>query len=236
MKFGSLIRILAIFTLALCIAQPILAEETPASDVATALYNLGEKSLSTSDYQGAIDYFDRALAANTTNLKLGDALLYLYRDKAYAQIQLGKNTEAIATIDEGLKLYPKDNKLWNNRGYASYKLGAYQDALDSYNKAISFERDYTKAFINKGDTLSKMGRYQEAVDAYNQALASDPGNKDALAGLETAKSGAAQASQTTLIIVMIVIVVAAGGALWYFRFRKPAVETPEEKKSKGKKK
>jgi tetratricopeptide (TPR) repeat protein len=233
MKFRELIRILAIFFIALCLAQPVLAADTTQQDVATALYNLGVKTLSTSDYQGAIDLFDRALAANTSMIKQSDALLYLYQGKAFAQIQLGKYTDAITTADEGLKVYPKDVKLWNNKGYASFNLGQYQEALVSYNKAISLEQNYTKALTNKGDTLVRIGRYQDAVDAYNQAIISDPGNKDATRGLAIAQKGAAE-SQTNLVIVAIVIIVILGAAVWYFKFRK--TEKPKmQEKSKGKK-
>ena len=40
------------------------------------------------------------------------------RDKAYAQIQLENYTDAIATVDAGLALYPRDAMLWNNKGIA----------------------------------------------------------------------------------------------------------------------
>jgi tetratricopeptide (TPR) repeat protein len=108
--------------------------------------------------------------------------------------------------------------------------------------AISLDKDYTTALINKGDTLSKMGQYQAAVEIYTRALETDPGNRDAGAGLAAARKAAEESTNPAMIIgVILVIIIGALGAVWYFRFRKPDDMKPEakmqdEKKSKGKKK
>ena len=52
-------------------------------------------------------FFDKALAENKTMLEKTDALLYLYQGKTYAQIQLGKFSDAVATADAGLAIYQK---------------------------------------------------------------------------------------------------------------------------------
>jgi tetratricopeptide (TPR) repeat protein len=232
MKFRQFIHILAIIALIACFVQPVLAEAP--KDEATTYYNRAELALNVRDYEGAIALFDQALASNTSMIKVSDGLLYTYRDKGYAQIQLKKYDEAIQTIDQGLSLYPKDKMLWNNKGYSNYNLGKYQDALAAYNNAIRFEQNYTIALINKGDTLSKMQDYQGAVDAYKNALSSEPGNPTVTDKLAVAQKAADSAMQTTMIVIAIVIIIVAAGAVWYFKFRKPEVK-PEEKKSKGKK-
>jgi len=239
MKFRQIIHFMAIFALIACFIPPVFAaDDAPAADApkdeATTLYNRAELALNTNDYALAIELFDQALAANTSMIKMSDALLYTYRDKGYAQIQLKKYDDAIQTFDQGLVLYPQDRMLWNNKGYANYNLGKYQDALAAYNNAIKFETNYTIALINKGDTLSKMGDYPAAVDAYTKALESDPGNHDATAGLAAAQEGAASASQTTMMVIVALVIIVVIGAVWYIKFRKPEVK-PEEKKTKNKK-
>lgn len=231
MKFRQFIQILAIIALIACFVPPVLAAPT---DEATTYYNRAELALNVNDYEGAIALFDQALASNTSMIKVSDGLLYTYRDKGYAQMQLRKYNEAIQTIDQGLSLYPKDKMLWNNKGYSNYNLGKYQDALAAYNNAIGFEQNYTIALINKGDTLSKMGDYQGAADTYKIALESEPGNPTVTDKLAIAQKAADSNSTNTMIAIAIVIIIVAVGAIWYFRFRKP-VAKPEVKKSKGKK-
>ena len=144
----------------------------------------GIKLLNSNEYERAISLFDQALASDTTMIRQSDALLYTYQGKSYALIQLNRYEDAVQTLDEGLKIYPKDFMLWNNKGYALYNLGKYADALKSYDMALSIDQNYTPSLINKGDTLYKMGRFTDAVDAYSKANVTDPGNTKAMEGLK----------------------------------------------------
>jgi tetratricopeptide (TPR) repeat protein len=257
-KFPTL---LAVFLLAVLIVQPVLSADNLADilsadnvaavtnltsdlerDMATSYFNYAQKLLAacvpgaSCDYESAIRFYDQALASNTTMLKKTDGLLYLYQGKAYALIQLESYSEAVATLDAGLAVYPNDAMLWNNKGYALYRLGKTQDALASYDKSVSFDSNYTIAHINRGDVLSQMGRYTEAVAAYNLANETDPFNIAASDGLAAARKGEAASNQTKTILIVIVLVVAIGIIVWYVKFRKPADPAPEEKKNKSKKK
>lgn len=266
MDFRKLPIILAILLLTALIVQPVVsaanqsAANIPAADLsaifsasngtkvsnitpdnlekdaATGHFNSAEQLLVKGDYENAIVLYDLALASNTTMLKKTDAILYLYQDKAYAQIQLGNYTDAVATEDAGLALYPSDPMLWNNKGYALSLLGKTQDALAAYDKSVSFDSNYTTAYINRGNVLSQMGRYTEAVAAYTRANETDPFNLAAADGLAAAKKGESESGRNMIIILVIVLIAAAGAVVWYTKFRKPSNPAPEEKKEKTKKK
>lgn len=261
MDMSKFPAILAVFLLAVLIVQPVLSADnltdilsadnvaavtnlTPdlERDMATSYFNYAQKILAacvpgaSCDYESAIRFYDQALASNTTMLKQTDGLLYLYQGKAYALIQLESYSEAVATLDAGLAVYPNDAMLWNNKGYALYRLGKTQDALTAYDKSVSFDGTYTTALINQGDALMKMGRYSEAVAAYTRANETDPFNIAASDGLGAAKKGEAESIRTMTILAIIVLVVAIGIVVWYVKFRKPAEPAPEERKGKSKKK
>jgi tetratricopeptide (TPR) repeat protein len=253
MDFRKYPTILAVFLLAVLIVQPVFSADNLTdilsapnvadmttydlkNDTSTNYYNYGEQVLVKGEYENAIRFFDQALASNTTILKKTDAILYLYRDKAYAQIQLGNYNDAIATADAGLSMYPTDAMLWNNKGYALSRLGQMQDALTALDKSVSFDRNYTTAHINRGDVLIERGRYTEAVAAYIRANETDPFNAAAANGLEAAKKGESESSRNMTVVLVIVIIVAAGICVWYVKFRKPAMPVPEREKEKTKKK
>ncbi len=255
MDFRKYLIILTVFLLAGLAVQPALSAdnltdvlsgknvasvtnytEDLTKDTANQFYNYGAQSLNQGDYIAAIKYFDQALAGNTTMMKKTDALLYTYQNKAYSQIQLKQYNEAIATLDAGLAVYPKDPMLWNNRGYALSLQGKQQDALKAYETAISFDRNYTKAYINQGDTLSQMGKYSDAVAAYNRANETDPFNIAAYDGLQIAKKGEAGSSQTSMILMIVVLIAAAAVVVWYIKFRKPAEPAQDGKKKRSGKK
>jgi tetratricopeptide (TPR) repeat protein len=236
MKIRHIVYILSILLLIGVFVAPVAAEENQTPDAGTAFYNAGIKLLNSNEFDRAIVLFDQALASDTTMIRQSDALLYTYQGKSYALIQLNRYEDAVQTLDEGLKIYPKDFMLWNNKGYALYNLGKYADALKSYDMALSIDQNYTPSLVNKGDTLYKMGRFTDAVDAYSKANVTDPGNTKAMEGLEKAQAAAKSEIPLTSIAIILILVIVAGGIIYYLKFRKPAEEKPTEKKTKGKKK
>jgi tetratricopeptide (TPR) repeat protein len=236
MKIRYIVYILSILLLIGVFVSPVAATDNQTPDAGTAFYNAGIKVLNSNEYERAIALFDQALASDTTMIRQSDALLYTYQGKSYALIQLNRYEDAVQTLDEGLKIYPKDFMLWNNKGYALYNLGKYADALKSYDMALSIDQNYTPSLVNKGDTLYKMGRFTDAVDAYSKANVTDPGNTKAMEGLEKAQEAAKSEIPLTSIAIILILVIVAGGIIYYLKFRKPAEEKPTEKKTKGKKK
>ncbi len=244
MKIRHFICILAIALVIIGFAPPVLAAANQTTDAATNYYNIGVRYLETNDFQRAIDFFNLALASNTTMIRQSDALLETYKGKARALIHLALYNDSIQTVEQGLVIYPKDPILWNEKGYALFSLGKNQDAVTAYDSAIGFDANYTSALINKGQALYLLGKYPDSADAYTRADATDPGNSEAAAGLAQAQAAAAAASstQTTVIILVIIVIVAAGGIVWFMKFRKPAEEKtpqkkiPEKKTKKAKKK
>ncbi|MDD1680415.1 MAG: tetratricopeptide repeat protein [Methanoregula sp.] len=255
MNFRRYLIIPAVLLLAVLIIQPALSADnltelisgknvtsvtnyTPEleKDPGTNFYNYGVQSVTIKDYNAAIAFFDKALAENKTMLEKTDALLYVYQGKTYAQIQLGKFSDAVATADAGLAIYKNDAMLWNNRGWALENLGKNQDALVSYDKAVSLDGNYTNALINQGNLLSGMGKYPDAIAAYTRANETDPFNIAASDGLEAAKKGELAASQTMTIVMVVVLLAAIGIVVWYIKFRKSDEPAPEEKKKRSKKK
>jgi len=239
MRRGQVVTILTMFVLLFGAAIPsVAADEQKITDNASIYYNAAELALGNGDYKTAISLYDNALASNTTLIRLTDALLYTYRDKGYAQIQLGNYTEAIVTLNAGIGEYPNDQMLWNNKGYAQYQLGQYSDAVTSYTKAIAIDANYTKALINKGDALSRLGNYQEAVNSYKAALASDPGNTVATTKLADAEKATADAQSQTMIVLVIVVIVAVIGVVYYVTRKSAGAQKAVDGKTKkeGKKK
>lgn len=223
MHVRQIVTILAILTMVAICVQPVAAA---TEDAATNYYNIAEQSISVGDYQKALEYFDKALASNTTLLGMGDGLMYTYKDKSGVLTDLGRYDEAIKTADLGLIQFRNESGLWNNKGYAYYRMGKYNEAVDAYNNAVRIDPTYLKGWINKGNALMKAGRAGEAVDAYNKALEIDPGNSDATAGIKEAQG----AATTTNFVLAAIVLIGLGIVIWYVKFRKTGDE-----KAKGKK-
>lgn len=231
MKFRRIILVLAILAMIACVVQPVFAEIDTNTSNASIYYNRGSIAASMGEFERAVGYFDMALASNTSLVAKSDTLMYIYKDKTAALIDLGQYDEATKTADQGLELYKKDPGLWNNKGYALYKQNKYDDAITAYNKAISAAEaqntTYIKGYLNKGIALNAAGRPYDAVAAFNRALELDPGNTDATAGLAEAQGAATKLN----IVLVVIVIVALGIVIWYVKFRKPA----DRKDATGKK-
>ena len=236
MKFRNILTILALLTLVICAVQPVMADADSSKDNATNYYNIAEAAINIGQYDKAVQYFDMALADNTTLISKGDALMYVYKDKAGVLTDLGRYDEALTTVNAGLVQFKNSTGMWNNKGYVLYKMGRYNDAVDAYTQAVTIDPSYVKGWINKGNALTQAGRFQDAADAFNKALTLDPENTDATKGLAAAETNAGSAPFTTIIILVVIVVIAAGITVWYIKFRKPETKEQSEKKSKENKK
>ncbi|MCK9579313.1 MAG: tetratricopeptide repeat protein [Methanoregula sp.] len=229
MKVEQIVSILAILTMVAVCIMPVAAADD--SDAATDYYNIAQQAIAAGDYQKALEYFDMALASNTTLLGMGDGLMYTYKDRVAVLTDLGRYDEAIVAADQGIALYPKEAGLWNNKGYTYYQMGRYSDAASAYDTAVTLDSGYLKGWINKGDALVKAGRSGEAVDAYKMALTLDPGNADATTGLAEAQELQKPDGMMTLVYAAIAAI-AAGLVIWYMKFRKTGDEKPAGKEKK----
>ena len=135
---GKIVKIVGVLLLLACLLQPVLAAGTELKDNATEYYDNGEIAISNGQFDQAIQYFDMALADNTTQLGGSDGLMYLYKDKAAALAELGQYNEALKTANTGIIQFPNSTGLWNNKGYIYAKQGDYNNAMDAYNKNIQF--------------------------------------------------------------------------------------------------
>ena len=128
MDFRKFLIILAVFLLAVLIVQPALSADnltgliiserycdsvtnyTPdlEKDAGTNFYNYGDSPQIKGDYNARHRTLRQGpRVENTTMMKRPMPILYLFQNKAYAQIQLGNYTDAIATLDEGLAVYTR---------------------------------------------------------------------------------------------------------------------------------
>ena len=235
MHIRNLVISAGLFLIICLLLQPVTAivingNET---DDGTYYYNLGTRLVASGEYSRGINAYDTALSSNTTMLGMSDGLLYLYQNKAYAQIQLEMFADTLNTTNEGLSLYQNNAPLWNNKGYALFRLGRYQDAVTAFDQALAIDKTATKVWNNKGDALFELGRYQDAVTAYTTALTNDPENPYATEGLARAQKKAAEISPVMIFTVIALVVIL--GAVAYYVSRKNTNKTSKETKARKKK-
>ncbi|MDC0833337.1 tetratricopeptide repeat protein, partial [Geitlerinema sp. CS-897] len=91
----------------------------------------------------------------------------------------GKYENAIAALDEYLKLKPDKDDAWYCRGIVLDELGRTEEAIASYDRALEVKPDKDEAWNNRGLALRKLGRYEDAIASYDRALEVNPDDDEA---------------------------------------------------------
>jgi tetratricopeptide (TPR) repeat protein len=90
--------------------------------------------------------------------------------KAQALANLGKFTEALATLDEASSFDAAKTEVHLARGQVLEKLGRLGDALKAYDTAVDVDDHNTSALLLKAGVLNRQERFSEALACYERAL------------------------------------------------------------------
>jgi protein O-GlcNAc transferase len=88
--------------------------------------------------------------------------------------QLGRNSDALAPMQQAVGLVPEDAEAHNNLGATLRDLGRLSEAVASSRRALKIRPDFAEAHSNLGDALKDLGRLEDAVESYRRALEVKP--------------------------------------------------------------
>lgn len=78
-------------------------------------------------------------------------------------------SDALACIEEALRLDETLTEAYVRKGAALEQLDRLNDALASYDHALLLDASLTAAYVGKGAVLNRLERYQEALQCYELA-------------------------------------------------------------------
>ena len=88
--------------------------------------------------------------------------------------QTGRLGEAIAHLQQALRIDPDLAEVHNNLGIALVQTGRIEDAIAHYQQALQIKPVYAEAHNNLAVALARLGRLQEAMGHWEQALRFNP--------------------------------------------------------------
>jgi tetratricopeptide (TPR) repeat protein len=133
--------------------------------------NSGNENLQKKNYKEALDYFNKALKENPTNIQ---ALC----GSANAQSGLGNAQEAQTLAEAALRQAPKSD--YANYTKAEVLLAAkdYAGALNFYNTTIDINTSYFPAYVGKSKAYNLLGDVKEAYKVLDNAIAAFPSSTE----------------------------------------------------------
>jgi Tfp pilus assembly protein PilF len=90
----------------------------------------------------------------------------------------GRDGEAVAAIENSLRIGGDFFEGLHDLGYALYNIGEPARAVTAYDRAATLDPASYPLLHNKGRALYALGRYEEALEHYDRALASNPGGAE----------------------------------------------------------
>lgn len=134
-----------------------------------ALYNQGAFYLKQGENDKAHAMFSQIITNN-----IGGITKDVYGARAVILLKTGKVTEALADLDQALKLDPKYVDGYKNRGTAYGLLGRNQQALDDFTQALKLNPQSIDAYVNRALVSINLSRMQDALRDVEDALSLDP--------------------------------------------------------------
>jgi tetratricopeptide (TPR) repeat protein/S1-C subfamily serine protease len=141
-------------------------------DLAIAYYARGMALRDWGKYPEALSSFEQATQKN-------DKLYEAWREKSrMLAFFLHQDSEALASINQAIKLNQKDFVLYLLQGEILARLKRYPDAIDAYNQAIRLNPQ-PSSYISRGEVRFKMGDKQGASADFNKVIELNPKSSDA---------------------------------------------------------
>ncbi|MDA0196168.1 MAG: tetratricopeptide repeat protein [Bacteroidetes bacterium] len=128
----------------------------PIAQRGLAKFNIG-------DYQGALKYYNMALAIDDSNYEF-------YLNRGMIKEKLRNLIGAINDYTNAIRLKPDFAKAHLNRGNVYVKQRKYKEAISDYSQAIIFDRNNSLTFYNRGVAKYNLKDYSAACDDVTHAL------------------------------------------------------------------
>src|SRR6266487_48211 len=163
--------------------------------------NRGVAYRNLSDYQHAIEDFDRAIVLDpnyawaygnrgityrssknyeralrdfNAAIALDTNLDWVYVGRGEVHRHLGNYDLAIQDFDRAIALDPNYAQAYGSRGRAYRFINRYQQAIEDLERAIALDPERAWFYAQQGENYRDVGQYERAIESYNQAIALAP--------------------------------------------------------------
>ena len=157
------------------LSQTVIAELGPLPEPQTAedFVTRGKILMGSSDYSGALEAYEQAIALSPTNYQA-------WRDKALCLKELKKYDEAMQALNTILPIYKEKPELWSTAGdILLVDMQKYTESIPFFEKAVSLDARDTHTLVNLAFAYDKTGKPDRALELYRQALEINPSLTDA---------------------------------------------------------
>lgn len=137
------------------------------TDFAIGNVMLADYELQGGDHLGAIIHYMRGL-------KKDSLMNYARLNLAASYSAVGKNQDALKTLNNAAVLDPENDRIFYNLGLLHYEMGNIPAAMESFQKSVRLQSKNTSLYYNYGLLLQQQGKLQEAEQILLKGYAINP--------------------------------------------------------------
>jgi tetratricopeptide (TPR) repeat protein len=139
-------------------------------------FKLGAALLWSGYGEQALPYLELVLRQQPHNARTMVLAAQIHREA-------GRHREAIALLDNALKIDPSLSEAWNEMGGVALAENRLDEALGHFQQALTGKPDLLYALLNAAQTAAQLRRTEAAEGYYRKAVAAHPASADAANGL-----------------------------------------------------
>lgn len=147
------------FDQALVLIKPVLR----AKESASAWSDLGNAHLGMSQFEDAVQSYDRALA-------LDPALAPAHLNRGHALRNIARPAEALSSYEAACAAWPQFLEARMSLGNSLLERNRFEEALAAYDRAIAIRGDHAEAHLGRSSALLGLDRPQEALRSCRTAI------------------------------------------------------------------
>lgn len=142
-----------------------------APDCIDAWQLLGALALQVGKPEAALELIDKAIALSPAD---SPNLADFYANRGEALRSMGQHSDAVAALQQAIKLNPAHVPAHNNLGIVLRDMGRASEAVQVLERAIALRPEHIQAQNNLALAYRSLGRDAEALAAFERALALNP--------------------------------------------------------------
>jgi len=138
------------------------------TDFAVGNVMLADYEMQSGNYVSAVDYYQKGL-------KKDNQMNYARFNLSAAYNSLGKNEEALKTLQDAASIDPKNERVYYNLGLLYYEMKNETLAIENFQKAYELNSQNPGLYYNYGLLLQQKGKLKEAEQILLKGVKFNPG-------------------------------------------------------------
>ena len=140
-------------------------------------FNTATEYYKNDDFEGAKEYFTKAIKGYSKVIESGVHDKVIYRNRGMAYLGLKDYPKAIKDFSKAIELDENNKDAYDGRGRIYMYIENYPKAIEDFSKVIELDANNKDAYDNRGRAYVCIENYAKAIEDFSKVIELDANNK-----------------------------------------------------------